>query len=376
VKQNDNIESAFRNAFETFEEPVNPKIWESVSQQIQPPSTGTPDPGQVFTAASKSGSSILSGMGTWIAGGIMVAATVTGYLLLSNDQPEPVQPKIATPTIVVETHPDAIIESVQDVVNNPAVSDQEEVTLNQEVSQDQVTATETTDASGTPASTDEEFVTAAQPAQNSSTLAVENPIPDPVPAAQPAAKPATEIPHAIQPSSFDKNTPIITASPSSGYAPLDVQLSYRGEAREASWMTGDTDEPIVQPDVTHTFEKPGTYIVELNTIDPDGKKHTTKTTIEVKEPSMVDEIPNVFTPNGDGINDVFRISGERISKLEGAIFNKSGGQIYRWTGTSGGWNGLLLSGETATEGTYFYVIFAQGDDERSYQFKGTVTLIR
>jgi gliding motility-associated-like protein len=375
VKQNDNLESAFRNAFDTFEEPVNPKIWDAVSQHIQPPSVSAPDPGQAITAASKTGSSILSGMGTWIAGGIMVAATVTGYLLLSPDQPEAVQPVRATPTIVVETHPDAA-PAMEDATQNTAVTEEEPLTVNGNSIPSQPATLEIAEDSGTPASTTDELVTAAQPASSSNTLVVENNIPDPVPAPQHVEKPASEIPHAVQPSSFDKNTPIITASPSSGYAPLDVQLSYRGEAREASWNTGDTEAPIVQPDVTHTFEKPGTYTVELNTIDPDGNKHTTRTTIEVKEPSMVEDIPNVFTPNGDGINDVFRVTGERISKLEGAIFNKSGGQIYRWTGTSGGWNGLLLSGETATEGTYFYVIFAQGDDERSYQFKGTVTLIR
>jgi gliding motility-associated-like protein len=375
VKQNDNIESAFRNAFETFEEPVSPKVWESVSQQIQIPSTSIPDPGQVITAASKTGGSILSGMGTWIAGGIMVAATVSGYLLLSQENPEPIQPTVAVPTIVVEAHPDALTDADDKSAGTGNIAPQE-VISNFESHQALTADAEPLDESVPPVSTTEELVTTAQPVHDINTVTVENKIPDPVPATQPVSKPASALPHAIPPSAFDKNTPIITASPSSGYAPLDVQLSYRGEAREASWITGDTEEPILQSDVIHTFEKPGTYTVELNTIDPDGNKHTTRTTIEVKEPSIVEDIPNVFTPNGDGINDIFRVTGERISNLEGAIFNKSGGQIYRWTGTSGGWNGLLLSGETATEGTYFYVIFAQGDDERSYQFKGTVTLIR
>jgi gliding motility-associated-like protein len=191
-----------------------------------------------------------------------------------------------------------------------------------------------------------------------------------------AVKEPSKLPNSIPPSTFDRYTPIITASPSSGYAPLNVKLSFYGDAKDATWNTGDGTEAITSSVTDHTYNQPGTYVVELITTDPDGVRHTAKAQIEVKAPSVVNTIPNVFTPNADGMNDRFEVTGEKIQKLEAAIFDKSGRQVYRWTGTDGGWDGRLLSGETAPEGTYFYVIFARGADERSYQFKGTVTLIR
>jgi len=183
------------------------------------------------------------------------------------------------------------------------------------------------------------------------------------------------VPNSLPPTVFDRYTPIITASPASGYAPLRVQLSYFGDAKESTWNTGDGTVSR-ESSLIHTYDEPGSYTVELVTIDPEGVKHTTKSVIEVKVPSMVHTIPNVFTPNGDGMNDRFEIMGDHLSQIEAAIFDKSGRQVFRWTGIDGGWDGTYLSGETAKEGTYFYVIFARGDDDRSYQFKGSVTLIR
>jgi gliding motility-associated-like protein len=153
-------------------------------------------------------------------------------------------------------------------------------------------------------------------------------------------------------------------------------MAFYGDATQSTWNTGDGSDIRTEGSFDHVYDQPGEYVVELTTTDPEGVKHTTKTTIVVKSPSAVGSIPNVFTPNGDGMNDLFKIEGEKLTQLEVAVFNKAGKQVYRWNGPDGGWDGRLLSGETAPEGTYFYVIFARGADERSYQYKGTITLIR
>lgn len=82
---------------------------------------------------------------------------------------------------------------------------------------------------------------------------------------------------------------------------------------------------------------------------------------------------NVFTPNGDGINDVFRISfkGEFINCSEITIFNRWGETVYESNAERGGWDGRTLSGEKAPSGTYFYVVKI-GET----QVKGSVLLTR
>lgn len=78
------------------------------------------------------------------------------------------------------------------------------------------------------------------------------------------------------------------------------------------------------------------------------------------------KIPNVFTPNGDGINDLFIYRNVDVSKeLQTKIFNRWGDLIIQWNGNKG-WNG-----EGQTEGVYFYEIHYGGE-----KITGVVSLLR
>ena len=77
------------------------------------------------------------------------------------------------------------------------------------------------------------------------------------------------------------------------------------------------------------------------------------------------EIPNIFTPNGDGINDVFLYGNAEGKKIETKIFNRWGEKIVEWKGNSG-WDG-----HGAHDGVYYYLIKADGE-----VYRGTVTLVR
>jgi|TARA_B100000768_G_C11270289_1_gene373084 gliding motility-associated-like protein len=84
------------------------------------------------------------------------------------------------------------------------------------------------------------------------------------------------------------------------------------------------------------------------------------------------EIPNVFSPNSDGMNDFFRIPGIEgfpNSRLE--VFNRWGSAIYQDSDYKGGWDGRL-NGNPVADGTYFYILY-RSDNER---FHGAVTIMR
>ena len=82
---------------------------------------------------------------------------------------------------------------------------------------------------------------------------------------------------------------------------------------------------------------------------------------------------NVFSPNGDGINDVFRINykGDLANCVEVTIFNRWGEVVYTSNTEKSGWDGRTQSGEKAAPGTYFYVIQLQ-----DAQVKGSVFLTK
>lgn len=84
------------------------------------------------------------------------------------------------------------------------------------------------------------------------------------------------------------------------------------------------------------------------------------------------EIPNVFTPNGDGINDVFKInlSGESLINFNVNIYDRWGILVFASSSINNKWDGRTTSGLKVESGTYFYVL-----DLNSVEYKGHVTVL-
>lgn len=86
-------------------------------------------------------------------------------------------------------------------------------------------------------------------------------------------------------------------------------------------------------------------------------------------------IPNIFTPNGDGQNDLFIVSGN-FTELKGTIVNRWGNTVYIWNGTNNSWDGRTKSGSEASEGTYFYIFEALDAEGISTNYQGSFILER
>jgi gliding motility-associated-like protein len=89
-------------------------------------------------------------------------------------------------------------------------------------------------------------------------------------------------------------------------------------------------------------------------------------------------VPNTFTPNGDGINDVFRpFIYRNIRAVHCWIYDRWGRLIAESQNIDRLWDGQY-NGRPAVEGTYFYVIEAELDTRESRPFRktGSVTLLR
>ena len=86
--------------------------------------------------------------------------------------------------------------------------------------------------------------------------------------------------------------------------------------------------------------------------------------------------PNIFTPNNDGINAVFKITTNNITILNCKIYNRWGILISELTKINEAWDGLTTSGLQCADGVYYYLLTAIGEDGKKYDEKGFVSLIR
>jgi gliding motility-associated-like protein len=169
-----------------------------------------------------------------------------------------------------------------------------------------------------------------------------------------------------------------TATPSSGLAPLKVDfLNLSTNAVTYHWTIEDQLE-FTTKNVTHIYSTEGqgaTYHVILIATNAFGCADTATTDILVNPFSEL-IIPNIFTPNNDGINDIFHVKSIGLSLVNAEIYDRWGLKLYSWSAVDGGWDGKSPSGENAADGTYFYIIRGKGTDGKEYKLNGAFTLLR
>lgn len=123
-----------------------------------------------------------------------------------------------------------------------------------------------------------------------------------------------------------------------------------------------------------TTANAGTFCTELTVTNSDGCVDTTIACVEVGQSSY--SIPNVFTPNADGINDSWIITNEGMTRLHCAIYDRWGVLIYEWDGPTGNWDGRTTSGKPAVDGTYYFIAVLEDFTGKIYDEQGFFQLIR
>ena len=161
-------------------------------------------------------------------------------------------------------------------------------------------------------------------------------------------------------------------------APIDVQfLSNANDLTTQFYKWGiykDNSLIVTRTDKDHryTFTEAGTYKVKL-TVSNSTCSFSDSLTVIVSESAIY--VPNVFTPNGDNVNDEFRIGYKSLISFQCWVYNRWGRQVYYWTDPTKGWDGNI-NGKKAVPGPYFYVIKAIGSDKKVYKMKGDINLLR
>lgn len=147
-------------------------------------------------------------------------------------------------------------------------------------------------------------------------------------------------------------------------APIDVQFLSNGNepvAQYYNWTIYKGNELLINrkdKDHRYTFTDAGTYKVKV-TASNSICSYSDSISVIVSTSDI--KAPNVFTPNGDGYNDEFRVAYKSIISFQCWVYNRWGRQVYTWTDPTKGWDGKI-NGVDAKPGPYFYVIKAKGSD--------------
>lgn len=178
---------------------------------------------------------------------------------------------------------------------------------------------------------------------------------------------------------YDQNIPVLNLDPEFEWCPGDIIILNATQSFPAEylWSTGST-QPVL------SILSPGVYSVEVTT-----PCHQLLQAVEVVADSNCETfaesheiyIPNVFSPNGDNINDVFAPAYGNATDLKGItgyIFDRWGNQVYQSNDSSFAWDGRFHQ-EELPPGVYAYLLYCRilvDGQEQTLTFSGDVTLIR
>ncbi|MFZ1617917.1 MAG: PKD domain-containing protein [Flavobacteriales bacterium] len=141
-----------------------------------------------------------------------------------------------------------------------------------------------------------------------------------------------------------------------------------------AWQFGDpANSTSTDASPAFTFPGIGCYPVLLTVSDGAGCTAMDSVRICVTGNDSI-VVPNVFTPNGDGNNDDFRVLG--MKELDLSIYNRWGQLVATLQRPNQSWDGRTGAGEQAPEGTYFYTLRGMGDLGEEVDMSGTITLRR
>lgn len=376
--KNQNIEELFRDTFSDYEEKVSPELWEKISGRLDSAPLPGSESGVSGTGVS-GGAAFTSGIVKWVAIAALVAASGTGvYYLTSQNQSAVTETVLITPDA-----PEVSLSPSTEEVNVQTVAGEKPVKPETELSEKSNTLNS--------ASTTAQELSDSEPKASAS---IENQINNtelPVSASNKAGagktetassgsgtlNPAVSSPaNPVSDNASDQNNQIrIKADQLKGHAPLTVNFRAEGAGTNLEWSFGDGSIEKNTSALNHTFTNPGEYQVTVKST-AGGIQKSDKITILVTENLDIQYIPNVFTPNGDAINDYFRFEASGFTEIEVIVIDQSGNQVAKFTDPAQGWDGNLKTGAEAKEGTYLYTIFATSPDGRKHQQKGWVRLIR
>ncbi len=151
-----------------------------------------------------------------------------------------------------------------------------------------------------------------------------------------------------------------------------------------SWIFPSLDSTVKAPNPAIEFpaEPETDHEVGLAVVSAQGCRDTAWRTVTIKG-ALTFYAPNAFTPDDDGVNEVFRPKGEGFDRAEYrlTVYDRWGVPVFATEDPEKGWDGTLENGEEAREGVYIWRVvtknaFSEEEIRKERTFRGHVTLLR
>jgi gliding motility-associated-like protein len=137
------------------------------------------------------------------------------------------------------------------------------------------------------------------------------------------------------------------------------------------WSPDDYLGSPFAPSTVFANAPAGIYTLDVAITDTRGCTATEKVTVTVEETTRI-RVVDLFTPNGDGVNDTWLIEFlDNIGAYKLQVFSRGGLEVFYSENYTSNWDGTTKSGKKLPDGTYYYIIKTD-----SQEFKGAVTIKR
>jgi len=152
---------------------------------------------------------------------------------------------------------------------------------------------------------------------------------------------------------------------------IDLTVAGGASPYAYSW-----DDPVSSTTDTLMALPPGTYTVVVT----DSNSCSITDSIEIlqsTEPCFAPYlyIPNVFSPNDDGVNDILYVQGQGIAEFNFVLYDRWGELMFETSDQTIGWDGMF-EGKRLNEAVFFYYVNALTIDDKTIKKKGNITLLR
>lgn len=391
MKKIDNIEKLFKDKLSNYKADVPADVWQGLQTGLQ---AGA---GSAASGGAAAGASIGGKIAGAIAAAVVVAGTVAGVVFFKDDNTvqnetisrtnqqtqEPVETNTEINPVDTEVNDDQKVDAgsenkLPDSNKKPGNQLQSEVLSKNGNEQSE-------DFDENPKSADNQN-NESQLKGNENKQANQNAGKSEKPTQKEITQPGSAE-NVAQKIANNEFVPVTTVTPAGGTAPLVVELSCQGELKRAKWDFGDDTPSSDEQFTTHEYTKPGTYVIhftgqknndEIFTESAQVKVEAPVTESKPKEelPPALINVPNVFTPNGDGINDVLKVTAENAREYTLKVYNRGGQIVFESKDKNEVWDGSDKSGNSLPSGIYFYQLRVKGNDGNYYHPKGSIQLTR
>ena len=174
---------------------------------------------------------------------------------------------------------------------------------------------------------------------------------------------------------------LFTVDLSEGEIPLEVMFTDMSTGADSwQWDFGDGTNPSTVQNPTHTYEIEGQFdVILIVTNSTSGcTDRDSVVIIATEEKAMIVFIPDIFSPNGDGENDVLYVRGKGIASLNFLIYERWGELVFEANmdeAMNQGWDGTFKGKESSPAVFVYYlkVVFKNGEEKEQ---TGNITLIK